>query len=224
MFERFAGLTRDRSEQRLLVPVIAYVIFFALTAVGRLVPAVFQVVVALGIAFPLLWAAAAGEWTAIGLTRRHWRTALLWGTGSGVALGALAFVGLTALGYRRPQDESALQMMTGVAISFVLISPFQELFFRGWLQPRLQAAMGKWSGLLASSLAFAVWDVMPVLNQRLNASTILAPVALVPASFCFAVVIGYSFQRTGNMLAPWLAHGIALMGLLAGQGSFARAA
>ncbi len=30
----------------------------------------------------------------------------------------------------------------------------------------------------------------------------------------FAVLFGYSFQRTGNILAPWLAHGIVVIALL----------
>jgi hypothetical protein len=46
-------------------------------------------------------------------------------------------------------------------------------------------------------------------------TVIRTSVQLVPFSFGFALLIGYIFQRTGNMLAPWLAHSLAVVALVA---------
>ena len=193
---------------------IAYGTFFAFSLLGRLIPDVFYLVMVTGIAFPLVWATRTRNWVAIGFTRRNWKPAVLWGTGIGVSLGGLAYIALTSQGRRLPQDTPLLQLIIGILLSFLVVSPFQEFFFRGWLQPRFQGALGKWAGLLTCSICFAVWDVMPLLNSSFSLTTILTSIGLIPASFSFAVLFGYVFQRTGNILAPWSAHGIVVIALL----------
>ncbi len=199
----------------LAVPVIAYAVFFAVSVVGRLTPNVFDVVMCAGIAFPLVWAAVTRDWVASGFTRRNWKPALAWGAGVGIALGGLVYVALAGMGKQLAPNTPAVRVLIGILLAFLVISPFQEFFFRGWLQPRLQSALGRWMGLLVCSLAFAVWDVMPPLNQPVSVTTAVATLGLIPASFSLAVVFGYVFQRTGNLLAPWLAHSIVVLALLA---------
>lgn len=206
-----AGQARSRV---LLVTAIAYAVFFAISVVGRLVPNVFYLVMCVGIAFPLVWAAATRDWASIGFTRRNWRLALRWGAGTGTTLAALLGLALTGMGRQLAPTTQAAQVLIGIVLSFVVVSSFQEFFFRGWLQPRLQRALGTWTGLLVGSMAFAIWDVMPALNQPVSAAMIVATIGSIPASFSIAVIFGFVFQRTGNILAPWLAHGIAVLGLL----------
>jgi membrane protease YdiL (CAAX protease family) len=89
------------------------------------------------------------------------------------------------------------------------MSPFQEFFFRGWLQPRLQILTGKWVGLGTTSLAFALWHYFPQLEgtptTTLPLGSTLGLLSIVLAGLLF----GYIYQRTENIFAPWLAHAIA---------------
>lgn len=200
--------------RHLLEATIAYGIFFAFSLIGRLIPNVFQLVMFTGIAFPLGWATLTRNWVAIGFTRLNWKQAVLWGTGLGAGLGVLAYLALTSQGRQLPPGTPVLQLIIGILLSFLIVSPFQEFFFRGWLQPRFQSALGKWAGLLTCSICFALWDVMPPLNTSFSFTSVVTSILFVPASFSLAVLFGYSFQRTGNILAPWLAHGIVVIALL----------
>lgn len=206
--------TRRQARGDLGAAVLAYGIFFAFSVLGRWIPEVFYLVMLAGIAFPLVWAALTRDWAGIGLTRRHWKEAVLWGMGLGVGLGGLAYLALTSQGRHLPQDAPLLPLIIGIVLSFLVVSPFQEFFFRGWLQPRFQAGLGKWLGLLTCSLAFALWDVLPPLNAPLSTTAIITSIASIPVSFSVALLFGYSLQRTGNMLAPWLAHAIVVVALL----------
>lgn len=204
----------QHAHKNLLEATIAYGIFFAFSLLGRLIPSVFYLVMITGIAFPFVWAAMAHNWAAIGLTRCNAKRGALWGTGIGVGLGGLTYLVLTSQGRQLAQHPSVLQLVISVVLSFLIISPFQEFFFRGWLQPRFQDGLGEWAGLLTCSLCFAVWDVMPLLNSSFSLTTVASSLAMIPASFGFTVVFGYSFQRTGSILAPWLAHGLVVVALL----------
>lgn len=205
---------KQEAHRHLLEATIIYVAFLGFSLLGRLIQPVFLLVMVTGIAFPLVWALLTRDWTAIGFTRRNWKQALLWGTGMGSGLLCLAYIVLTSMGKRPPQDTLGLQLLIGIPFSILVVSPFQEFFFRGWLQPRFQSALGKWTGLLACSLCFALWDVIPPLDSLLTWATIRTSFELIPASLGFAVLVGYIFQSTGNILAPWLAHTLALVGLL----------
>lgn len=207
-------LAKQEGHRDLLQATMAYGTFFAFSLLGRLIPNLFYLVMITGIVFPLVWAAMARNWSAIGLTRRNMKQGALWGMGIGVGLSSLAYLVLTSQGRQLAQHTSVLQLVIGVVLSFLIISPFQEFFFRGWLQPRFQAGLGKWVGLLTCSLCFAVWDVMPMLNGSFSLTTVASSLALIPASFGFAMIFGYSFQRTGSILAPWLAHGLVVVALL----------
>jgi len=94
------------------------------------------------------------------------------------------------------------------------MSPFQEFFFRGWLQPRLQVVMGKWLGLIVTSLAFTAWHFFPPLEGTLTTTLPLGSPIGILSTFLAGLLFGYIHQRTENILAPWLAHAIAGIGLV----------
>lgn len=95
------------------------------------------------------------------------------------------------------------------------MSPFQEFFFRAWLHPRIQAGLGRWPGILATSLGFALWHFCPPLE---GTTTSTLPVTT-PWGFASAaalgVVMGWAYDRTDNLAAPWLGHAIAGLALVA---------
>jgi len=193
--------------------------FCALGLISRFIPAVFALFVVYGIAFPLIWAKRTHTWQTMGFSRHNLLPALLWGLVAG-----LAWAGYTFVFFRQDKPLPplwGLQVAIAVPIWFLVMSPFQEFFFRGWLQPRLQASFGQKTGLSGTALLFTLWHFFPQLEgtttTSLPLSSPLGLVSTVIAGFLF----GYIFQRTGNILAPWLAHaigGIALV--LIGEMSF----
>lgn len=194
---------------------IVYGGLYAITLVSRFFgPAVYAVYL-MGIAFPLTWAAFTKEWAAAGFTRRNWQSALFWGSLSGVLLFLLIYSTLRATGSRLPDRLLPRQLLVGFPLSFLVISPFQEFLFRGWLQPRFQDALGKGLGLLVCAALFALWDALPPLRGS-PIGTIAATMAmLLPQSLGAGLIFGYLFHRTGNILAPWLAHSLAAVAVIA---------
>jgi membrane protease YdiL (CAAX protease family) len=198
---------------------IGYGVFCALGLASRFVPAIFILFVAYGIVFPLVWAGLERDWRALGFSRRNVAPALAWGLASGIAWSVYTYVFFRQ---NRPLPPLwGLQVAIAFPIWLMVMSPFQELFFRGWLQPRLQTVLGRPAGLGITALAFTLWHFFPQLEgtstTTLPLGSPLGTVSIVLAGLLF----GYIFQKTENILAPWLAHalgGIALV--LIGEMSF----
>jgi membrane protease YdiL (CAAX protease family) len=213
---------KPKKHQRLLVEVlIGYGVFCALGLVSRFIPVAFVLFVAYGIVFPLVWAALTHNWRALGFSRRNLASALIWGVAAGMMWSVYTYVFFRQDGPLPPLW--GLQVAIAFPIWLLVMSPFQEFFFRGWLQPRLQAVVGRRVGLGITALAFALWHFFPQLEgtstTTLPLGSALGLVSIVVAGLLF----GYIFQRTENILAPWLAHaigGIALV--LIGEMSFIR--
>lgn len=179
----------------------------------------FVLFVVYGIAFPLIWAKIAYGWQAMGFSKRNLSYALLWGLAAGIAWAIYTYVFLR-------RDEAlpplwGLQVAIAVPIWLLVMSPFQEFFFHGWLQPRLESVAGRWGGLSITAVLFTLWHFLPQFEGTATAtvplSTPLGAVSIVLAGLLF----GSIFRRTENILAPWLAHaigGIALV--LIGEMSF----
>ncbi len=190
----------------------AYAVFCGLGLASRLLPAVFLAFVGYGLAFPLVWAWRSHDLAALGWHGRNLGPAVGWGTigGIGAALATwLAFGHGLALPPLWP-----LQVAVGVPIWLLLMSPFQELFFRGWLQPRLEAAHGRWQGLLLASAAFTLWHAFPPLEGTTTSTLPLESPLGIAATFALGLLFGYLLQRTRNLAAPWLAHALAGIGLV----------
>jgi membrane protease YdiL (CAAX protease family) len=105
-----------------------------------------------------------------------------------------------------------LQLAVAIPMWILIMSPFQEFFFRGWLQPRFQDALGRWPGLVVASMAFALWHLCPPFEQAQ-----IVPIMTVSSMFFMfgmGLAFGYVFQRTGNIAAPWLAHVLAGLALV----------
>lgn len=204
---------RQETQRHLVEAVLAYVAFCGLSVLSRFFLPIFPLVIVSGIAFPLLWAKFKRGWSSIGFTRRNLGQTLLWGLGAGLVTSLIGF--LTAE-ERSFAPMLGLQLGVGIPIWLLIMSPFQEFFFRGWMQPRFQSALGKWGGLLGANLCFTLWHLFP---PFVGTSTSSLPVNTLPGmvgAFGVGLVFGYSFQRTDNIVAPWLAHalgGIALVSI-----------
>lgn len=198
-------VTHGRKERPLTEALVALAVFCGLSLLSRLIPTLFLLVVAGGIGFPLVWARLTKDGAAMGFTRRNLGPAVLWGLGAGLLL--VAYVWFTSEHTVPP--FFALQLAVGIPVWFLVLSPFQEFFFRGWLQPRLQRALGGWPGLLVTAISFALWHLCPPFEQ----AQIVPIMTLSGMAFTTAMglVLGYVYQRSGNIVAPWLGH--VLIGL-----------
>jgi len=198
---------RKKIRRHLMEAVIAYAVFCGLSGLSRFFPPLFLLVVVSGIAFPLLWAKFTGGWASIGFTRRNLGQALLWGLGAGVLFTLYIYISL-------PEEPSfspllVLQLAVGIPLWLLIVSPFQEFFFRGWIQPRFQEAMGKWSGLAVTSFCFALWHLFPPFEGTPTSTISVSSVSGFLSTLALGLLMGYVFQRTDNIVAPWLAHALA---------------
>lgn len=209
---------REKS-RALLEAVVAYTGFCGIGLISRFVPVVFLLFLAFGITFPILWAKFSKDWGAIGFTKRNLGKALLWGLGTGVVWG-----GYTCAAFREDQPLPplwGLQLLVAFPVWLLVMSPFQEFFFRGWLQPRLQVAVGRWWGLVVTSLAFVVWHFFPQLEGTMTTTLPLSSLIGIISIFTAGLLFGYIYQRTDNIVAPWLAHAVGgIVLVLIGRMSF----
>lgn len=203
----------------LIEVLVGYGMFCALGLISRFLPVVFVFFVAYGIAFPLVWAKITGGWQIAGFSRRNLSPALAWGLAAGIAWAAY-----TCVFFRQDRVLPplwGLQVAIAVPVWLLVMSPFQEFFFRGWLQPRLEAVVGRWGGLGTTAVLFTLWHFFPRLEGTATATVPLSTPLGVVSIVLAALLFGYIFRRTGSILAPWLAHaigGIALV--LMGEMSF----
>lgn len=210
---------KKETQRHLIGAVVVYVVFCGLGLLSRFVPSMFLLFVIYGMAFPLAWAKFTHHWSAIGFTKQNFRKALLWGVIAGVVWGAYTYV---VFGMDKTLPPFwALQVAIAVPIWFLIMSPFQEFFFRGWLQSRLQSVFGKLVGLVITSLSFTLWHFFPRLEGTSTTTLpISSPIGIL-STFLAGLLFGYIYQRTENIIAPWIAHalgGIALV--LIGMMSF----
>jgi membrane protease YdiL (CAAX protease family) len=208
-----------RHRNLLVEALIGYGVFCALGLVSRFTPVVFVLFVTYGIAFPLIWARATRNWSALGFSRRNLSSALTWGLAAGVVWSIYTYVFFRQ---GRPLPPLwGLQVAIALPMWLLVMSPFQEFFFRGWLQPRLQTVMGRWTGLGITVLSFALWHYFPRLEGTSTTTLPLgSPLGLL-STVLAGLLFGYIFQRTENIVAPWLAHAIGGITLvLIGEMSF----
>ncbi len=135
----------------------------------------------------------------------NWRSNwIVWGIGG--YLVALPLVILVSLinqqiwqgqGGSNPLLQIALNNKDSVALVVFFITAsvaaplFEEIMFRGFLLPSLTRYQSPWSAIALSSLLFAI--------AHLNVSEVI-PLATL------GMVLGFTYVRSGNLLAPMLLH------------------
>jgi membrane protease YdiL (CAAX protease family) len=179
---------------------------------GRLAPVGVHLMGIMGLVIPLAWGMRTGNWAEMGFTRHNWRRALLWGAGGGLATSLL---GLVTVGRYALAPSLGLHLALGIPFALLLASPFQEFFFRGWLQTRFEAALGSWGALLLTNALFTLWHYLAPLTGTGGSSFPLNTLHGFASTFAAGLIYGYCFQRTRSILAPWLAHALALITFIA---------
>jgi membrane protease YdiL (CAAX protease family) len=196
-------------------------IFFLLTALGHTDQSFISLMALMGLAFPLLYAWQTDSWTEMGFTRHNTLPALVWGLAAGLVS---ALVGLWVVGRWAMAENWGMELLVGLPLWALLAVPFQEFFFRAYLQTRLGNLFGKTTGLLVTLVVFTAWHtVLPIFGPGSGSDYRLDTWPGLSGTLLAAILYGYVFQRTGNILAPWLAHTIAGVAfLLVGAASMVR--
>jgi len=90
-----------------------------------------------------------------------------------------------------------------------VLSPFQELFFRAWLQPRLEGVGGPFNSAVLASLLFMFWHWLPPFSESGDMSLNVISLTGSISTFLLGMACGVAYWRTRRLLAPWLSHTIA---------------
>jgi membrane protease YdiL (CAAX protease family) len=192
---------KQESNKQLAQAIIAYVIFCGLSLLSQVAYPVFGLVTLMGLALPLAWGKFTGNWSEMGFTKHNLRSALLWGIVTGILA---SIIGVAVVPQRSPTPRLGLQLAIGIPIWALIASPFQEFFFRGWLQSRFGNTLGKWWGLLVANACFTLWHYFAPFVGR-STVPLETPIGAL-STFGAGLMYAYSFQRTRNIIAPWLAH------------------
>ena len=183
---------------------IVGLVFFLISILSRSVYSLFSLVVVIGIGFPLAWDSLSKEWQSLSFFKRNVKKSLVWGIGTGIIS---SLIGLSVIREITIPNNLGLQLLIGIPFWLLVISPFQELFFRGWMQSRLSDIFGKWVGLLLANVCFTAWHYLsPIVDLSPFPLTSLAGFL---STFFVGLLYGYSFQRSNNIIAPWLGHTIS---------------
>jgi len=190
---------KSRSHPFLLI--IGFTVFCGISQLSRLYYPLFVLVVMAGIALPLAWGGFTRDWKAMGFSRQNPGKALFWGICAGIVS---SLAGLAVLQERALVSNLGQQLLIGIPLWILVISPFQEFFFRGWMQSGLTKALGKWWGLVISTTCFTVWHYFsPIVDL---ATFPLVSTGGIISTFAAGLAFGYAFQLSKNIIAPWLGH------------------
>ncbi|NHX35007.1 MULTISPECIES: CPBP family intramembrane glutamic endopeptidase [Halolamina] len=97
-----------------------------------------------------------------------------------------------------PSGREAAYFLLMVPVSLFVVGPAEELLVRGGIQGLLKRAWGPWPGIVGASALFGS------LHYIGGGSGALAYVVL---SFLLGTLLGYLYERTGNLVVPMVAHG-----------------
>ncbi|MFF5265154.1 CPBP family intramembrane glutamic endopeptidase [Actinomadura viridis] len=87
-------------------------------------------------------------------------------------------------------------------ITFLTASVLEEVFYRGWLQTRLEVLYGTWPAIMASALLFALMH-----SARIEAGAPLHGLAAIVANQgLFGLMLGYLWARYRNLWVIVLVH------------------
>jgi membrane protease YdiL (CAAX protease family) len=181
--------------------------FFLLTALGHSNQAYISIMALMGLGFPLFFAWQTASWGEMGFTRHNAIPALGWGLVAGLVS---ALVGLWAVNRWTLADNWTMELLIGLPIWALLAVPFQEFFFRAYLQTRLTRLLGKTTGLVTTVIIFTAWHyLLPIFGPGSGSTFPMNTWQGLAGTLAAAIAYSAVFQLTGNILAPWLAHTVA---------------
>lgn len=101
-----------------------------------------------------------------------------------------------------PGRDDPTYFLQMAVVSVLIVGPAEELLFRGVVQGLLRRAMTAWPAIGITSLVFGVIHVAAVVGTT-GQAFVYASIAAV-----LGLVLGYAYERTGNVVVPALTHGL----------------
>jgi membrane protease YdiL (CAAX protease family) len=213
------GTERRRAATALVVAIVALAAFDVLR--GAVLPSVLHVPASVAMAFALIAVARAGgaDARSLGLGRGTWAP--------GVRLGAIAFGLVTAVllvGAALPAtrgafaDEDADTSVGGMIAEALVAIPLgtvllEEVAFRGCLLALGRRLTSTGRAVVASSVLFGVWHLVPALAASPGAPGPLADaprgaeaLAIVGLTTLAGLAFCWLRLRSGSLVAPFLGH------------------
>jgi membrane protease YdiL (CAAX protease family) len=145
------------------------------------------------------------SWASAGVSAHNLGRSLM----TGILLIALSTAAGMLLGKR-----SFGEMASGLTVShfwallqYAIVGFGEEFAFRGYLQTRLMAWLGRWQGWVVTSVLMALAHVVQRITMvgLLPLEAVLSSASLIPIS----LLLGYMMLRTENVVAPGLFHTFA---------------
>lgn len=93
-------------------------------------------------------------------------------------------------------------LAVGSLITLLTAGVLEEVFYRGWLQTRIEALYGRWPAILASALLFALMHLSHVDPE----TPVLGLASIVAFQGVFGLMQGYLWSRYRNIWAIILIH------------------
>jgi membrane protease YdiL (CAAX protease family) len=87
------------------------------------------------------------------------------------------------------------------ALSFLLIGPMEELFFRGIVQGTMREVLSPTLAVLLASVTFAAIHYLTLVGP------LAGKLVLVGSLLVTSLVFGFAYERTGNLLVNAVVHG-----------------
>ena len=92
-------------------------------------------------------------------------------------------------------------LVGAVVVTFLTASLLEELFFRVWLQTRLEAVLGRWAGIAVASTLFAVMHA-----NRLQDNLAEGLATIIVFNGGFGLLMGYLWSRYRAVWPIFVAH------------------
>ncbi len=96
-------------------------------------------------------------------------------------------------------------VVTAAVATAVTASIGEEVFYRMWLQTRLEALLGRWGGIAVATLVFALMHV----GARQGQGPVVEVAAALVVQGSFGLTVGYLWSRYRNPWAPVAVHLVA---------------
>ncbi|MDH5792509.1 MAG: CPBP family intramembrane metalloprotease [Candidatus Bathyarchaeota archaeon] len=196
------------SRRSIAEALLGYSLFCLLSIGSRIYASLWLVVIVFGFAYPMMWSRLTRIKPPERIHQKSTIASVGWGTLTGVIFSAYCVVSQGAWG-QFPPPFPALQMTIGTFAFAAVLSPFQELFFRAWLQPRLEGVGGPFNSAVLTSLLFMFWHWLPPFSESGGTSLNVISLPGSISTFLLGMACGVAYWRTRRLLAPWLAHTIA---------------
>jgi membrane protease YdiL (CAAX protease family) len=99
---------------------------------------------------------------------------------------------------------NAAELLMTLVVGFLINSLLEELFYRVWLQTRLEELLGSWPAIMLTSIPWSIWHIKIQHTGYLPADVVMA----IANQGVTGLFLGYLWSRYRNMWVLIMVHGI----------------